>query len=200
MQMANDNGRRPYYWERYVTSDGRWAREPAPGADLAALRRGLGRAPGDVPAMWPFYTTLTASGAVTRRLAAEHAALTLFAVHQQSRRTPAHCPGVGVGAIAAQLRDHKKTSNEAVERRFGAAATATSYTEVVAHLRGLITQFRLLDGGLDYTRLVEDLRLWQQPEHVASVRRRWGGQFFSRASTSLDVQAGSTATVEGDKA
>jgi CRISPR system Cascade subunit CasB len=184
-----DDKRRPHYWERYVDSEGRWRRDPAPGGELAALRRGLGRQPGDVPAMWPFYTKLTTDGNISWSLAAEHVALTLFAVHQQSRATPAHSPGVGLGAAMAALRDHPKTSEEAVERRFGAAATATSFSEVAAHLRGLVTQLNVLHSGLDYTKLYHDLVRWQQPDGAAKVRRAWGGQYFGQPSTAESTSA-----------
>jgi CRISPR system Cascade subunit CasB len=169
-----------YYWERYTAGDGSWkdGQEP-PGEELAALRRGVGREAGDVPAMWRFYTELTQDGRKTMRLRAEHVALTLFAVHQQSKSRPMHRAGVGVGTAIVALRRDPRTSEEAVDRRFAAAATATSFTEVSAHLRGLITQIRRLDQGLDYTRLVKNLIAWQDPVRVPDIRRRWGAQYFT---------------------
>ncbi len=173
---------RSHYWQRYTSGNGTWRtdREPAPGAHLAALRRGIGREPGDVPAMWPFYTTLRADGSVSDHLHAEHLALTLFAVHQQSQAAPVHRVGVGVGTAIRALRLDGKFSAEAVDRRFGAAATATTLGEVAHHLRGLITQLRGIkpQPGLDYTRLVADLVRWQHPDRQAWVRRKWGSQYF----------------------
>ena len=171
----SDTGRtRPYYWERF---DG--GRLP-PGEDLAALRRGIDREPGSIPAMWPFYARLQADGGVSPALRAEHLALTLFAVHQQSKNTIVHEGGVGLGSALLRLRLDGKFSEEAVDRRFAAAATATSLTELAVHLRGLITQARALDHTrLDYTQLARDLRLWQNPERVGSIRRRWGAQYFA---------------------
>ncbi|HEX2300692.1 MAG TPA: type I-E CRISPR-associated protein Cse2/CasB, partial [Pseudonocardiaceae bacterium] len=137
------NDTRPHYWQRHTDGSGSWGNDgPAPGAELAALRRGIDREPGSVPAMWPFYTTLSASGALTTRLAAEHLALTLFAVHQQSLPQPVHRKGVGLGSAILELRNSGKFSPEAVDRRFAAAATATSLTELAHHLRGLIAQLR----------------------------------------------------------
>jgi CRISPR system Cascade subunit CasB len=55
--------RRPYYWERHNDGKGNWSRKDwPPGAELAALRRGIGREPGAVPDMWPFYTELNDEG------------------------------------------------------------------------------------------------------------------------------------------
>lgn len=180
-------GHRAFYWERHTDGSGSWRNkhpkpEVPPGGDLAALRRGIGRQPGEVPQMWPFYTTLNPDGQLTPRLLAEHAALTLFAVHQQSRADPVHRADIGVGAAMLTLRHSEKFSTDAVDRRFSAAATATSLAEVTTHLRGLITQLRGTDQGLDYTRLCWDLRDWQDPARLPAVRRRWGGQYFARTA------------------
>jgi CRISPR system Cascade subunit CasB len=172
---------RRFYWQRHTDGQGRWGeRGNPPGADLAALRRGIGREPGSVPEMWPYYTTLTTDGAITQRLRAEHLALTLFAVHQQGQSQPVHRAGVGLGTAVLALRRDDKSSPEAVDRRFAAAATATSLDEVTHHARGLITQIRGLTPppGLDYTRLCDDLRSWQSPQGRTTVRRRWGAQYF----------------------
>ena len=172
-------GRRPPYWRRHLDGNGRWRDSGgAPGAELAALRRGIGREPGSVPAMWPYYTTLSEDGSLTPSLRAEHLVLTLYAVHQQSRPGPMHQRGIGVGTALQALRRSEKFSPEAVDRRFSAAATATSLGEVAAHLRGLITQLRAIGQGLDYDLLVRDLVNWQNPERRLGVRRRWGGQYF----------------------
>jgi CRISPR system Cascade subunit CasB len=183
--MPDAGGGRRYYWERHTDGDGHWKGNDRPaGEDLAALRRGLGREAGEVPQMWPFYRTLNEQGWVTQGLSAEHVALSLFAVHQQGKDQPVHRADVGLGTAMRALRRSDKYSPEAVDRRFSAAATATSLAELTGHLRGLITQLRAVsrDGGehvLDYTRLTRDLRDWQRPDRVAAVRRRWGSQYFA---------------------
>lgn len=173
-QQTNPQRRR-YFWEREH-------RDSLPdGKDLAALRGGLGRQAGEVPAMWRYYTTLQRDGEVSPRLRAEHAALCLFALHQQSQGNLMHFTGIGMGTAMAKLRIDDKFSADAVDRRFAAAATATSFAEVTAHLRGLVTQLRSLrkPQPLDYTRLCRDLRDWQDPDEVPTVRRRWGSQYFT---------------------
>ncbi len=167
-----EHARRPPFWERAHAGD------LPDGAELAALRRGIGREPGGVPAMWPYYTALDAEGRLTARLRAEHVALTLFAVHQQSLPTAAHHAGTGLGRAVLALRDSEKFSPAAVDRRFAAAATATSLDEAAHHLRGLVRQLRQVPHGLDYTQLWADLVAWQYPEKVGRVRRRWGAQYF----------------------
>lgn len=170
---------RPPYWRRLVDDQGGWRGERAPGADLAALRQGIGRVAGTVPAMWPFYTTLRSDGKVSADLRAEHLALTLYGVHQQSETRPMHRAGVGVGKALAALRHSGAFSPEAVDRRFAAAATATSLNEAAVHLRGLVTQLRGIHQPLDYDRLLRDLRDWQYPDRRPQVRRRWGSEYFT---------------------
>lgn len=162
-----------------------------PGEDLAVLRRGLGREPGSVPQMCRFYTTLTEDGRLTPALQAEHAALALFAVHQQSSIQRMHRTDVGLGAAARELRRSGKFSEEAVDRRFTAAATATSMIELTLHLRGLVAQLRQIGQPLDYDRLVDDLIGWQDSDRVGKVRRHWGAQYFVRTKESDTVNSSS---------
>jgi len=173
--------RAPFYWERNNDGSGNWSRKDwPPGADLAALRRGIGREPGTVPALWPFYTNLNESGQLTRALRAEHTALTLFAVHQQSQGKPMHVAGIGLGRAIRALHsgERAKFSEDAVNRRFSAAATATSMAELALHLRGLISMLNDIPQAVDYSRLFEDLVAWQDIRRISQVRRRWGGQYF----------------------
>lgn len=182
---GGSGGGQPQYWRRYAAMTERW--EPPPGQDLSALRRGIGRPAGSVPEMWRFYTTLTDDGRVTTSLRAEHVALTLFGVHQQSKRAPMHDPHVGLGRAAQVLRGSPEVSDDAVDRRFSAAATATSMSELSVHLRGLITQLRGIDQPLDYSMLYRDLRAWQWPDQIPRIRRRWGGEYFVRQGVLGDV-------------
>ncbi|WP_239336515.1 type I-E CRISPR-associated protein Cse2/CasB [Frankia sp. CiP3] len=161
-----------YFWERTASGTS------PDGAALAALRRGVGREPGSVPSMWQHYTLLTADGGISARLRAEHAALTLYAIHQQSQPKSVHDAGIGVGKAVQMLRASEKFSVDAVDRRFNAAATATSLDECAYHLRGLVRQLRQISQPLDYTALLDDLIDWQRPERIGRVRRDWGRQYF----------------------
>ncbi|WP_242423552.1 type I-E CRISPR-associated protein Cse2/CasB, partial [Frankia sp. EI5c] len=79
MSIPAGDAPRPRFWE-LRHADGR-----PDGAALAALRQGAGREPGTVPQMWRHYTTLNRGGELSFQLRAEHVALVLFAVHQQSQ-------------------------------------------------------------------------------------------------------------------
>ncbi|MCM3884611.1 type I-E CRISPR-associated protein Cse2/CasB [Frankia sp. R82] len=175
-----------------------WARPHADGrpdgAVLAALRRGAGREAGTVPPMWRYYTTLNRGGTLTPALRAEHVALVLFAVHQQSQSTLVHASGISIGTALAGLRESGKFSPEAVDRRFAAAATATSLNEAAHHLRGLVRQMRSLSPAqqLDYTALVWNLVDWQNPAKVGQIRRRWGADYLRARDKKPDLETPAT--------
>ncbi|MEU9338066.1 type I-E CRISPR-associated protein Cse2/CasB [Streptomyces sp. NPDC048290] len=168
------------YWTQRVDSSGAWRTQRTngtslrpPGEDLAALRSGLGRPAGTVPALWRFYTS-PVDGRVTPELEAEHAALSLYGLHQQSQSRPMHQPGSHIGTALRTLHRGGRFSEEAVDRRVAAAVHASSVTALVYRLRGLVTQLRSVDAPLDYDRLLQDITRWHYAESRQSVRRDWG--------------------------
>ncbi|EDY51267.1 conserved hypothetical protein [Streptomyces clavuligerus] len=166
----------PRYWHRHVGADGAWRKEHTggpPGEDLAALRAGLGKPAGTVPSLWQHYTSRT-DGRPTPELEAEHGALSLYGLHQQSRRRPMHRPGVGLGEALRRLRQSGGVSADALDRRTAAAVNATSVPALLYRLRGLIPQLRSAAIPLDYDQLLRDLRNWAHPESRQRVRRTWG--------------------------
>ena len=174
-----------YYWERYKPG------KLPPGEDLAAMRQGVGREPMEIPKMWPFYVRVTADGMMTASLRAEHAALGLFGVHQQSQRTLMHWPGVPWGDALQALRSSGRYSEAALDRRVAQAVTATDLIEVTQHLRGLVSMLKTLPNpqGLDYSLLVDDLTSWQYPRGAARVRRHLGLRFFRPSTNSKETSA-----------
>ncbi|WP_258037229.1 type I-E CRISPR-associated protein Cse2/CasB [Streptomyces sp. SM14] len=176
---SDDTDLRPY-WEQRVRADGTWridktngAKLVPPGQDLAAMRSGLGQTAGTVPALWPYYVTPT-DGRRTAQLDAEHAALSLFGLHQQSRQTPMHRPGTHLGDALRALRHHDSISEDALDRRVAALVNATSVPTLLYRLRGLITQLRGIGQPLDYSRLMQDINDWRHPQARQRVRRAWG--------------------------
>ncbi|MFJ9365301.1 type I-E CRISPR-associated protein Cse2/CasB [Nocardia sp. NPDC101769] len=169
------------YWNKYIDKDtGEWTKILPPGEDLAALRSGLGRDALTVPKMWQFYSVITQPdsdlerlGVASTRQEAEHAALTLFGVHQQSQRTLMHQHDAGLGAALRTLRRHDKSSGEAVDRRVEALVTSTSVATMTYRLRGLVIQLRGIDQPLDYNRLVNEIERWHWPAGRQSVRKGW---------------------------
>ena len=142
-------------------------------AQLAMLRRGVGKKPGDLPELWGILfgdlpeEFLSVSGEPTREEWAVYTALTLYALHQQGSEATGpegcmHRPGRRLGAAARQLVTVEE-EEERIARR---------------HLRGLV---RLLRGGkipLDYAQLAADLYNFQFPDGAARVRLAWGQDFY----------------------
>ena len=157
-------------------------------AQLAMLRRGVGKKPGALPELWGILfgdlpeEFLSVSGEPTREEWAVYTALTLYALHQQGSEATGpegcmHRPGRRLGAAARQLVTVEE-EEERIARRLQMAATANGIAEAAQHLRGLV---RLLRGGkipLDYAQLAADLYNFQFPDGAARVRLAWGQDFY----------------------
>ncbi|MCI2422153.1 type I-E CRISPR-associated protein Cse2/CasB [Saccharopolyspora sp. K220] len=178
------------YWNRRVSAKGTWRRDPLtdqplipPGEDLAAMRAGLGRPAGSVPALWPFYTCpvddqAALRGEVSAEQAAEHATLALFGLHQQAQSDPMHRRDTTFGQALNALRDDGKFSATALDVKVAAAATATSVVAMLHRLRGLIEQLRAVHQPVDYDRLMADIHDWHYPDARRRVRSRWGLGYY----------------------
>jgi CRISPR system Cascade subunit CasB len=177
----------PHYWESAAAPDAGAHVAHRLGPDLAALRRGLGREPGTVPQMWPFYRTLDPDGRLTSRLRGEHATLALFGMHQQGQQAAVHVAGRRIGEALGELRRSARYSENALDTRFTQAATADDPVEVTYHLRGLVQQLKAARlRGFDYTDLFGTLDTWVYPERRGRARRRWAADYYRRATATTD--------------
>ncbi|GAA4978914.1 hypothetical protein GCM10023205_54090 [Yinghuangia aomiensis] len=188
--MSDNPGKPLRYWNRFTAPNGTWRTnpvtglaEPPPGEDLAVLRRALSVPPGTSLPVWrlcsaPTDDRLARIGQVTREQRAEHAALGLYGLHQQSQRSPMHKRGVSVGVALRNLRNCGTYSEDAVDRRVNAAATATTTSVLVTRLRGLVTQLRGQRLPLDYDLLLRDLMAFERAAGRATVRERWGAAYY----------------------
>ena len=171
------------------------ATQPEAVSALARLRRGMGRPPG-------FDFTLERYLQVPEHLLgrrpdddaqpadteqAVHDAVTLYALHQQSRRERMHVDGRGLGRSLADLV-RVSGGPEGVRRRFAALGTASTYHESIYHLRSLITMLREHQIPLDYGLLADDLRTLLRPGGQARIQAVWGREFFrTRPATTADA-------------
>ncbi|WP_309031593.1 type I-E CRISPR-associated protein Cse2/CasB [Streptomyces alfalfae] len=167
-------------------------------AELAALRSGTGREPGTVAAMWPFHRTRMDSawrnrGVLTRDLAAEHTALTLFARHQQAHDRRMHVtgssPGRACGLLARQTATgtEGKTATAALDKRLGHLLTSADAGELAMHLRSLVPLLHRAGIGLDYNLLRTALRTWDDPrlpDAASRYRQQWDRDFHTSSTTS----------------
>lgn len=166
--------------QRYLNKD------PRAHADLARLRRTVGRSVGSDAESWPivfdqFPQTLMGRGDEPSRWeTAAHLALGLFAQHMQSATRPMHVAGLGLGHAIGRLCNPADgdSREKPVMRRFQALGTALSLDETVYHARGLIQQLRAEEISLDYARLARDLVDLQNPQAADSVRLRWARDLY----------------------
>ncbi|MEU7874304.1 type I-E CRISPR-associated protein Cse2/CasB [Dactylosporangium sp. NPDC049140] len=174
-------------------------------AALARLRRGIGQAPG-------FDYTLEAylwvpEALLSRRPAdraddaeqAVHDAVTLYALHQQSRRERMHVGGQGLGfAVAGLVR--ASDGPDGVRRRFAALGTASTYAESIYHLRGLITMLRTHQLPLDYGLLADDLCALRRPKGRTDTQAMWGREFIRNRPGTAEGTESTTDTSEESQA
>ena len=149
--------------------------------ELAALRRGVSRSPGELPEIWELTRVEVPDGAgdaPTWEEIAVHTAMTLYAVHQQSRTEPMFRPGIGLGSAAHDLvgRDEENPSARA---RFNALVTSTTVAELRHHLRGFVSLLRARGIALDHAMLADDVLRFQQPGGAKKVRLAWARQYYS---------------------
>lgn len=176
---------------------------------LAKLRNGVGKPVGAELSLLQYTTAgLYPEGTPlpdepTDRERAAYTAITLFAVHQQSQRElrmhqagDGTTPGNSLGKAAGRL--YQKTGAPGVIRRFEGLGTAQSWPEINQHARGLIQLLRAEKIPLDYGRFAEDLLALQRPEWAATVRNRWGRDFYRLTQrAALDSEAQRAGDVAG---
>ena len=145
--------------------------------ELAALRRGASRSPGELPEIWELTRVEvpeSAGDAPTWEELAVHTAMTLYAVHQQSRTEPMFSPGVGLGSAARRLIGPPDEENPSARARFNALVTSTTVAELRHHLRGFVSLLRARGFALDHAMLADDVLRFQQPGGAKKVRLAWG--------------------------
>ena len=166
------------------TSDGK--------ANLAKLRHGIGKNPGEMPELWEVFFNkmspelFSKSNEPSRAEWAIYISLTMFALHQQGSSETVHCEGRSLGSAAADLMEEKTDENrERIMRRFGPVVTAKDMPELSHHIRGLVQLFKAKSVKLDYVRLAEDLYWFQDTNKIKNVQLKWGEDFYREKGEDL---------------
>lgn len=158
-------------------------------AKMAEIRRGAGKAPGELPAAWGILfqglpeDMYAKSGQPTKAEWAIYTALTLYALHQQGSDRPMQEKDMPLGRAVSRLchnADGKYTQDdrERIERRFFPLATADSMAELTHHLRGIVQLLKAEKIPLDYPALASDLYRYQLLDGANAVRLKWGQDFY----------------------
>lgn len=173
--------------------------EAAVRGELANLRRGVGRAPGDLPALWGMLfdqlpdDMLGQYAQPSRAEWAIYAAVTLYALHQQGKdpqRESMNQQGVSLGRAAAILVwKEGEGARERIARRFHQVALSPDMEGLTYYLRGFVQLLRSEGVALDYPLLAADLYRFQFPEQAPSVRLKWGQDFYARKEDAQEADA-----------
>lgn len=160
-------------------------------ADLATLRRGVGKKPGEIPQLWAFFLEdfpeeLNKSRSV--RESAENSiylALTLYAFHQQGKSINSenmHQKGEkyrnSVGTAARKLVKSDQDQDR-ILARLNMITHADTIDGISVHLRSLICLLRDSGIPLDYINLSRDLFRYQNPNKRDQVRLDWARDFYA---------------------
>ncbi|MFE5515315.1 type I-E CRISPR-associated protein Cse2/CasB [Streptomyces sp. NPDC056529] len=161
---------------------------------LARLRRGAGKPPGQLPDLWdlidtqPLHTARRngrplSENELARAEDALHTALTLWALHQQSRGTGMHQTHRrerprGLGAAVHRLMPANDI-DDSLRKRLVRAGNAPDLTTLAQRLRDIVTLLRREDVPLDYALLAGQLYQWQWPGGADRVRIAWGRSFHA---------------------
>jgi CRISPR system Cascade subunit CasB len=144
-------------------------------AACAKLRRAVGKSPEESPDVWE----ITLQGAPKQKNISDiiHVTLTLYALHKQGKDESMNDDKTGFGTAVKKMIDNE--NEDAIRRRFNSVITATEFTELAYHARGLIQLFRAKNIKMNYARFADDLYFFQNPEYSNKVRLRWGEEFYN---------------------
>lgn len=140
---------------------------------LAALRRGLGKAPWEAPETFPYIVPWLPANASRWREHCYFLVGALFAWHRRSDQ-----PGErrrNFGSSFAKLVTQR--TEDSLERRFS-ALLVSNQDELPDRLRSAVGLLRGQDVPVDWTQLLHDLRWWGTANRV--VERAWARAFWAR--------------------
>lgn len=159
-------------------------------AAIAKLRNSVGHEIGDNPDVfaWTLPDTddrairgydSTDSGTPTPQEHAIYAAVTLFALHQQSIRDLSMHTDAGVSlGLAVGRMAYGNFNENGIRGMFDRLQTANSWKELTRHARGLIRLLRRERIAINYGMLAQDLEgLRSGRARANAVRLRWGRDF-----------------------
>lgn len=162
---------------------------------LARIRRGAGKPIHSIPDLWGLTGTELLHQRIDERRRpddfaraenAVHISVTLWALHQQSRRdAPMHISGGP--QLGRAIRDimPRDEIDEPLRRRFVRVGASTSVDMLAQRLRDIVLVLRQHAQPMDYGALAKQLYLWQLPAYRDGVRRTWGRSFHARAQPDL---------------
>ena len=163
----------------------------------AALRKGIGKDPGDLPELYGILlqdmpeAIMGDDGTPSKEEWACYIPLTLYALHQQGNdvdKNSMHESGVSFGTalwnLSKAMDDDR--AEERVLNRIKVLAAAKNIHETAYCLRQLVQIMRSYAVPLDYGILAGDIYQSQFPDASAQLHLKWGQDYFRKANQAQD--------------
>ncbi len=176
-----------------LAKDDRALEQSGSKAQLAQLRRGAGKSPGELPELWGVFLKnmpeelMGKDGRPSYAEWAVYTALTLFALHQQGHSEPMHGEGEDkrLGRAARKLI-HGDEEEENIRKKLSIAARSDDMTELSYQLKTLVRLLGNEDIRLDYADLAIDLYRFQFEKYADRIRLKWGQDFYHFEKTKTE--------------
>jgi CRISPR system Cascade subunit CasB len=151
-------------------------------AALAALRRGLGKGPGEAAELYRYVVPY----ARPEPTDAHYVVASLFGLHPKSwlvsastgrsrKRRPTNL-GVSMGRLREIERERRGGDASSVEQRFTALLNAHA-ADLPEHLRRVVSLLKAREVRVDWAQLLHDLRRWDAPGR--EVQRAWAEAYWA---------------------
>jgi len=154
-------------------------------APLAALRRGLGKRPGQVVEMFPHIVPWLSESMSPTRQADYFLVASLFASHQINWSVGEQGASGRYTNLGASFRRLNTVANsDSIEKRFVALLNA-GREDLPLHLRHAVSLLKAHDIPVDWTRLLGDLAGWGADNR--RVQREWARAFWRHDAPSASA-------------
>lgn len=148
---------------------------------LAALRRGLGKEPGQVADLYRYVFPWLPETTSPREEDAYVLVAALFAWHQRSWHPRADEGRSNLGASFARLM--AADGSPSVEQRFVALLNCHA-DDLADHLRAAVSLLKAKEIPIDWAQLLSDIQCWHWESRA--VQREWARAFWSNQGSQGD--------------
>ena len=143
-------------------------------AILAKLRRAIGTPISEAPNTWEFLLQ-DMPRKDERFTNAVYVTLCLYALHRQGKEDDVN-GDINFATAISKIRTTENASG--ILRRFNAVATATDFSELAYHARGLVQLLKSHDEKMNYPQFANDLLHFQNPKYKNEIMLKWGQDFY----------------------
>ncbi len=166
-------------------------------AELANLRRGLGKQPGELPELWGSFLEgipeeLMGKGkGPSAAESAIYTTMTLYALAQQGSDSDIHSvnqENISLGRAARLYAGNDEDVRNRIERRLKSILSSETIEDMGHGIRGIIQLIKTKDIPLDFPLLAADLYTYSFPEGKEQIRLRWARDFYRWEKPDVDEE------------